>query len=259
MSSEKTPDKASSYSLPDTLELNRRDDRLCAMKDLVAQIAHSFNNSLAPMAGYVALLGEELKPATSGAQHLARFESSMRKAQVLVEAILEATHPQRRFFPRPTDFKLLIERTTERWIKALPASARISVETRAVPCILTVDESQWERVLHHLLRNAELALRKGGVIQIELEFLTLSAAECEPLGLAHPEVALLTIRDTGCGMPGDVLRRAYDPLFTVHAHGPTAGLGLTLAHGVVQLHGGQIWIESAEGEGTTVRIWLPRA
>jgi signal transduction histidine kinase len=85
----------------------------------------------------------------------------------------------------------------------------------------------------------------------------LASEEAAALGLPEGEVYRLIFEDTGCGMDDEVLHRACEPLFTTRPHGPTAGLGLTMVHSVVQLHGGQIAFESPDQDGTRVQIWLP--
>jgi signal transduction histidine kinase len=242
---------------PESVDVRLRDERLQAMKGLVGDVAHALNNSLAPMAGYMTLLGSELKAGTASEQYLGRFEQSLRRTQTVIEAIVQATHPERQLVAKEIDFSLLVQQTTQHWRNALSPSLGITVETDVAPCVLWLDDNQWIKAINHLLRNAEFALAKGGLVAISLQQTTLAAAETEQLGLRQSEVFEFVIHDTGCGMSNEVLGRAYDPLFTTRHHAPPAGLGLTLVHSVVLLQGGQIWIDSTEGSGTTVRIWLP--
>lgn len=242
-------------SLPPPAALRDRDERLQALKGLVAHLAHDFNNSLVPLMGYATLLKEDL--GGSGSPYLAKLEGCARRSQDLMESLLLATHPERHFSPRQVDFPDLLQRTIEAWLKALPASAQISLETSLAPCVLWIDEGQWSKVIQHLLRNAQGALAEGGRLEITLRPCTLTASQAADLGMSETQVFELSFEDSGCGMPEDVLKRACDPLFTTRPGSPTAGLGLTLVHSVVRLHGGQMDVESAEDAGTVVRIWLP--
>jgi signal transduction histidine kinase len=242
---------------PRAAGFRERDARLQALKALAGHLAHSFNNSLAPMAGYLTLLGEETKRGSTGEQYLTRLEASINKAEGLIDVLVRATHPEKTLLPRQTDLSALLQRMTEAWMKALPVSAQITLESDVRPCTLCLDETQWTEVIRQLLRNVQAALGNRGALRLTLRQATLTALEAVELGLSEQTVYELIFQDTGCGMSEEVLRRACEPLFTTRQQSPMAGLGLTLVHSVVLLHCGQIEIESTEGEGTTVRIWLP--
>ena len=227
------------------------------MKALVGDLAHSFNNSLAPLAGYTTLLAEDMKPGTPNEQYLGKLEASLRKAQGFIETILQATHPERHFLPKRVDLTSLLQQSTDAWMKSLPLSAQVSVQTSVVPCVLWLDEAQWTQAIRHLLQNAQFALTGGGALRLTLEERVLTPAAAAELDLTQTQFYELTVEDTGCGMAPEVLERACEPLYTTRPQAPLTGLGLTLVHGVVQLHGGQLEIESAEQVGTTVRAWLP--
>jgi len=98
----------------------------------------------------------------------------------------------------------------------------------------------------------------GGLLEVRLE-----AVEVDPaLASQHPTLHLgpyvrLTVRDTGQGMPPNVVERIYDPLFTTKATGEGTGIGLSVVHGIVGNHGGTITVESQVGQGTTFTIYLP--
>ncbi len=243
--------------VPSDNVLRERDERLRSLKELVAHMVHDFNNCLVPLMGYVSLLSDELKPGAPGAQYLAKLETSVKKGESLIQAIVQATHPERYFFPRKTDLSSLVDQTVDGWMKALPGSSTISVDVQLAPCTLWIDERQWSAALLHLLRNAERALAGEGSLWVTLQSLSLTPAQAHALRLAEANAFLLTIEDTGGGMSEDVLKRAFDPLYSGQNQPAGAGLGLTLVHSIVQLHGGQIAVHSEPGVGTAVQIWLP--
>ena len=105
-----------------------------------------------------------------------------------------------------------------------------------------------ESALLNLVLNAVDASPVGGVVRIE-------AAPCEREGRPGMEVR---VRDHGTGIDPDVLPRVFDPFFTTKPAGAGTGLGLSLSRRFVEGHEGHLWIESRAGEGTTVRVWLPR-
>lgn len=244
--------------LPDPAELRARDERLQALSQFAAHLAHALNNSLAPMTGYVALLGDELGKTPPSHRYLAKLEDSMRKTEDVIRALVQAAHPERQFVARAADLAALVRQTTERWIGTIPERRKIAVTLDlAAPCELTLDENLWTRAISELLRNAELAMARGGTLRIELRKRALSPVESELLGIKTADCCCLVFEDSGCGMTREIAEKAFDPLFTTRHHASTAGLGLFLVHGVVRLHGGQVALTSSPGQGTTVRIWLP--
>jgi signal transduction histidine kinase len=243
--------------LPPAATLRERDARLQALKELVGHLAHDLNNCLAPVVGYVTLLREETSSGSASDQYLSRLHASAEKTEDLVRLLLEATHPERHFSPGRGDLTLLIQRTTETWMKALPSAAQISVETNLAACVLWLDEPLWVKLIEHLLKNAQAAMPKTGTLKLTLQRRELSAAEADQLAVTGTSVFEFRMEDTGCGMTEEGLRRACEPLYSTWPSAAGSGLGLTLAHSIVQLHGGQIAIDSVEEVGTCVRIWIP--
>lgn len=110
---------------------------------------------------------------------------------------------------------------------------------------VTCDAGQMNQVFMNILSNACDAIAKRGTIAIDT--------------IGESASVQVRIRDSGCGMPPDRIARAFDPFFTTKDVGAGTGLGLAIVHGIVTAHGGQITIDSAVGDGTTVRIVLPIA
>jgi signal transduction histidine kinase len=246
-----------SQAFPDLVGLRERDGRLEALKALVAELTHDFNNLLVPVVGYVTLLKEEVKPNPPAGNYLLKLDNSVRKTESLIEVLLQATHPERQHSPKRVDFTALLQQTTENWLKALPPSVEIGLEISLGPCELWLDEQQWTKVILSLLRNAQTAVGDHGAVRISLAPRALTEDQTAGLELGDTDVYELAIEDNGCGMSEEVLKRSCDPLFTTRPGRATAGLGLTLVHSVVRLHGGQLSIDSVEAAGTRVRIWLP--
>ena len=242
-------------AIPSAEVLRERDERLQSLDQLVSHLAHDFNNSLVPLTGYVTLLKEEIKPATVSNEYLGKLEACVHKTEALIEVLLESTHPERRYSPRRIDLAALVRRTADSWRRSVSAAKDISIEIDVTACTLWLDEQFWTKVIEHLLSNAHLALGVGGTIKLSLQRRELTSGEAAGLGFADTNTFELACEDTGMGMSDETLKRAFDPLFTTRP-GAT-GLGLTLTHGVVRLHGGQLALESVEDLGTRVTIWLP--
>jgi CheY-like chemotaxis protein/nitrogen-specific signal transduction histidine kinase len=246
-------------TLPASPVLRERDERLESLKFLMGKLVHDFNNFLVPLLGYVGLLKEDLAPGSNGLTYAEAMENAARKTEGYLDVMLLAARPYRRFEPKPTDFKKLLESAILEWKSSLPSGAAIEIRELISPCSITLDELQWTKVFVQLLGNARFALACGGILEIGLEPQTLSSAEMLDLNISEPGVFRLTMRDSGFGMSAAVLNRACEPFFTTRIGSTATGLGLTLVHSVVQLHGGQLAIDSTENVGTTVTIWIPES
>jgi CheY-like chemotaxis protein/anti-sigma regulatory factor (Ser/Thr protein kinase) len=244
-------------SSPGCPVLRERDERLESLKFLVGKMVHDFNNFLVPLLGYVGLLKEDLSATSNVAAYAEAMQSAAVKTEGYLDMMLMAVRPFRTFQPKPTDFQQVVASTVEGWKSGLPAGAEISVQQNLARCRLTLDQAQWEKVIVQLLNNVRYALVTGGSVQIDLEAQTLTSEEMLHLNIAVPDVFRFSVRDSGFGMSPSVLRRACEPFFTTRFGGAGVGLGLTLVHSVVHLHGGQVQIESVEDEGTMVTLWIP--
>jgi two-component system cell cycle sensor histidine kinase/response regulator CckA len=125
--------------------------------------------------------------------------------------------------------------------------------------LVRIDPYQIEQVVINLTVNAQDAMPDGGRLAIETCNLQVDAASRHLDDLPAGNYVVIAVRDTGHGMDRQVQARIFEPFFTTKKMGQGTGLGLSMAYGVVQQSGGHIRLESAPGEGTTFRIFLPRA
>jgi CheY-like chemotaxis protein len=161
--------------------------------------------------------------------------------------------------PRVLDLNgvvVTIESLLERLIgEDVSLVARLSPELWSV----RADPLQLEQVLMNLVVNARDAMPGGGTITIETENASLDpSAGTEAFSVTRGPYVLLSVTDTGHGMPADVRARAFEPFFTTKELGRGTGLGLSTVYGIVKQTGGYIWIDSDVGQGTRIRIYLPR-
>ena len=120
------------------------------------------------------------------------------------------------------------------------------------------DRNQLENAILNLAVNARDAMPDGGELTVETANAQLADAQATQAGVAAGEYVLILIRDTGAGMPPEVIEKAFDPFFTTKKSGAGTGLGLSQVYGFVRQSGGCVQIESEIGRGTAVRIYLPR-
>jgi hypothetical protein len=237
--------------------LHDRDERLESLKAVIGKLAHDFNNFLVPLLGYVTLIREEVPEASTANQYAMTMESAARKTEGFIENVLLGVRPHRRFNARDLDFSAVVEWSLQKFIESLPPTAQIEIEKSIAPVEMFADESQWQNVLGQLFSNARFALATGGKLKVSLRREQISDERGVAMNIWPGDGVKLVISDNGFGMNEATLKRAFEPFFTTRATAHATGLGLTVAHSVTQLHGGQIFLESAEDQGTTVTIWLP--
>lgn len=246
--------------VPSDPVLAQRDSRLQSLKALAGKLSHDVNNFLAPVLGYVALINEESSSDLTIQQYAQAIESSTRKTEQSIESILNAVRPQRRFRPRMIQPGMILKEELASWREGLPCSTKVVVEEDIEDAGSCADPDQWRKVFQNLLQNAHFALATGGKLIIELKSRKFTDEEAAALGLAEDlgqSYLELRMRDSGFGMPEATLEQALDPMFTTRSKGQGMGLGLTLAHSVARLHGGQLLLKSEHDAGTEVRICFP--
>ncbi|WP_158292371.1 ATP-binding protein [Paracraurococcus ruber] len=231
-------------------------ERLQALGQLAGGIAHDFNNVLQAIGSSAGLM-ERRAGDPEAVRRLARLalEATGRGAAVTNRLLAFARRGALR--AEPVAPAALLDGLREMLAHTLGAA--IAVRVQAPPGLppLLADRAQLETVLVNLATNARDAMPEGG--RLDLAACTDQAAAGHPAGLAPGHYLRLTVRDTGTGMPPEVLARIAEPFFTTKGIGQGTGLGLAMARGFVEQSGGALLVESEEGAGTTVSVWLPQA
>jgi signal transduction histidine kinase/CheY-like chemotaxis protein len=237
----------------------RQGQKMEAVGRLAGGVAHDFNNILAAIIGYTELATLNM-PASSPAWHqLQEVLRACQRAKALVQQILTFSRRTEQAYT-PVQLSPLVEEALALLRASLPSTIEIRQHITPDVGAVLADPSQLHQVIINLCANAEYAMRQsGGVLEVCLEAVEVDAM----LAAQHPTLRLgphvrLTVRDTGQGMPPEVVQRIYDPFFTTKAAGEGTGIGLSVVHGIVVNHGGTITVESQVGQGTTFTIYLPR-
>jgi PAS domain S-box-containing protein len=234
----------------------RQSQKLEAIGTLAGGIAHDFNNILFSIVGYAEFAIRHTNDEALSAD-LASVLKAAEGGRMLVQRIL--TFSRQRELAR---VPVRLDRPLQEALQLLKSSLPSTIEIRpaidpSTPEVLS-DETQMHQVVMNLATNAAHSMPVGGVMEVRLGPFEVSDA----FAAAHPGLrpglfARLSVRDTGAGMPPEVLQRVFEPFFTTKPAGQGTGLGLSVIHGIVQAHGGVIEIQSQPGEGTRVDIYLP--
>ncbi|NJN95096.1 MAG: PAS domain S-box protein [Anaerolineales bacterium] len=226
---------------------------------LAGGIAHDFNNLLVPIIGYTELGMLKLSSDSSLYADLKRIKDAGERAASLTRQIL-AFSRQQMLEMKLLDLNQVISEFEPMLRRLIGEDIDLKLNLTAdLPC-LKADKGQLEQVLLNLVVNARDAMPDGGALIIETGQITLDRAYVAK----HPEAqtgphALLTVSDTGHGMDAAIRLRIFEPFFTTKDQGKGTGLGLATVFGIVKQHGGNIWVYSEPGHGTSFKIYLPLA
>jgi signal transduction histidine kinase len=225
---------------------------------LTGGVAHEFNNLLMVIHGNAELL----KMAGADPDLLARMtERVLTAAQqgASLSRQLLAYARQQELDVKTLEVQEMLDKAVEFARPAIKHAAQIIVEPVPQNTEVAVDLEQFKGVLLNLLLNAREAMEPNGVIRISTDPLSLSEEEAhlrEP-ALLPGDYVTVSVADNGSGMPEEVVKRAFDPFFTTKETGRGTGLGLSMVIGFVRQCGGDCWIDSLPGEGTTIHLLLP--
>jgi signal transduction histidine kinase len=238
----------------------RQMQRLEAVGQLTSGVAHDFNNLLTVVLGNIAFLEKGL--ATAGidgklSQRLTYMRIAAERGAKLTDQLLSFSRRQR-LEPKPIDLNSSVAGMRDLLQSTLGGS--VTIETRLLPGVwpAMVDPTQLELAVLNLAINARDAMEIGGTLSVSIRNMTVGAPfypEEPPAG----DYVEVSVSDTGSGMTDDVRAKVFEPFFTTKEVGKGSGLGLSQVLGFAKQSGGGVRIESKVGEGTSVRIYLPRA
>ena len=238
-------------------EQEHQSQRIEAIGQLSAGIAHDFNNLLVGVLGYAGLARSEVEPESSVDGHLAEIEQTARRAASLTKQLL-AFGGRQTLQLQEIDLNAFIADTVAMLERLL--GEQIAIVTLLDPALppLLADPTQVQQVLLNLALNARDAMPDGGSLTIHTEHVAVGAdAFVTTLDLEPGSYLLLTVGDTGVGMPADVKERIFEPFYTTKDVGEGTGLGLSSVYGIVKQSHGDIEVTSDVGKGSTFRIYLP--
>ncbi|HET6389761.1 CHASE3 domain-containing protein [Hyphomicrobium sp.] len=237
----------------------RQMQKMEAIGQLTGGIAHDFNNMLAVITSGITLAQRRIARGQEGAPEL--LEGALdgaRRAARLISRLL-AFSRQQPLSPKPLDANRFVSGMSELVARSLGGSIRMETVLGGGLWPVSVDAAQLEASILNLCVNARDAMPDGGRLTLETANFYLD----ERYSALHPGVppgqyVLIAVTDTGFGMDKETTERAFEPFFTTKPAGKGTGLGLPQVYGFVKQSGGHIKIYSEPGQGTTVKIYLPR-
>jgi two-component system, NtrC family, sensor kinase len=218
-------------------------EKMVAIGKLTAGVAHEINNPLGGLLNCIYHFKRGTQSPEKQQEYLQLMEDGIKRIQKTVTNLLEYARSPR-LERSTTDFNSMVERTLSLLDYQIRKN-RIEV-AKDISCqlpFLQVDRNQMEQVFVNIILNAIQAMEEGGVLRIGAR--------------TGDERLIMTISDTGKGIPEDILPKVFDPFLTTKGEGKGTGLGLWITQGIVERHGGTIQLSSQEGRGTTVEIQLP--
>jgi PAS domain S-box-containing protein len=228
--------------------------KLEAIGRLTGGIAHDFNNMLSVVIGNLDLLHSAIDGNERAERRVRMAMEGAQRCADLTQRLLAFSRRQA-LQTSVLDVNALMPGVLELLRRTIGEDIEIHLRGADGVWPIKVDRSQLEAALLNLAVNARDAMPEGGDLTLEAENRTVGEDGRIPAG----EYVVISVRDTGVGMPPAVLERVFEPFFTTKESGKGTGLGLSMVYGFVQQSNGRVDVESAPGEGTTIRLFLPRA
>jgi two-component system, cell cycle sensor histidine kinase and response regulator CckA len=245
-------------SQADDRRRKRQAEKMETVGRLVGGVAHDFANLLTLIAGYTDILLNRVHEKDPIRPELDEIRKAANRGARLTSQLLGFTRGQS-VEPQPLNLNAVVA-DLQRML-GLVVGEHVNLETNLSADLdqVVADPGQMEQVIMNLILNARDAMLAGGRIRIETANGELSESLAVEHGIRPGPCVTLSISDTGHGIEPEAMSRIFEPFFTTKEKGKGTGLGLSTVHRIVKESGGDIWAQSAPGEGTTFTICLPRA
>ncbi|WP_333574012.1 PAS domain-containing protein [Sphingomonas sp.] len=242
-----------------TQDALRQSQKMEAVGQLTGGLAHDFNNLLTGVMGNLELL--QMRVARGRLDDLDRFitaaQGAGRRAAALTQRLLAFSRRQT-LDPKPTDVNQLITGLEEMLHRTVGSTAQIEIVGAVGLWAANIDASQLENAIINLCINGRDAMPEGGKLTIQTANEWIDERAGRERDLPPGQYISIAVSDNGTGMSPTTIERAFEPFYTTKPIGQGTGLGLSMIYGFSRQSGGQVRIHSELGQGTTVRLYLPR-
>ncbi|MDA7936340.1 ATP-binding protein [bacterium] len=227
-----------------------------AVGRLAGGMAHDFNNILTVVMGNEELLRDIVSEDPDAHEHVCAIGEACNRASALTSQLLAFSkdHVQP---PISMDLSIVIRRLADMLQRLIDSSIRLQIVEKSNAVWIFANQTQIEQVLMNLCVNARDAMPDGGILTIELDIENIGDTAVERSAVGEGSHAIVTVRDTGCGMSDEVQARIFEPFYSTKPRHLGTGLGLSTAYAIVEKSNGQVTVKSAPGQGATFKITLP--
>jgi two-component system, cell cycle sensor histidine kinase and response regulator CckA len=229
-----------------------------AVGRLAGGVAHDFNNMLTVISGYNRMILDELRPDDPLRDYVEEIAKAAGRAGAITKQLLVFSRRQM-LEPRVVSVNAIISQIEKMLHRLLGEDIRLTLDLQVDVANIKADPNQLEQAIVNLAVNARDAMPSGGQIFLQSANVHLDATYVQThLGVQPGDYVMIAMTDTGHGMDAETRRRAFEPFFTTKERGKGTGLGLSSVYGMVKQSGGDIWVYSEPGRGTTFKLYFPQ-
>jgi signal transduction histidine kinase/ActR/RegA family two-component response regulator len=237
----------------------RQSQRMDAVGQLTGGIAHDFNNLLAIVIGHAELLGRRIGTDHEGHRNTDAIKQAVERGSSLTARLLAFSRKQP-LSPTASDVSSLVYNLDDMFQRTLGETIDVKIVNAPNLWPVLVDRHQLDDALLNLAINARDAMPNGGNLTIEAANSTLDETYAQQQPDVIPgDYVTIAVTDTGVGISAEDLEKVFEPFFTTKEFGTGSGLGLSMVYGFIKQSNGHITIYSEVGQGTTVKLYLPRS
>ena len=231
--------------------------KMQAVGELAGGVAHDFNNLLTAISGHCDLLLLRHDPGDPDYSDLVQISQNANRAAALVSQLLAFSRKQT-LRPQTLDLRDTLSDLTHLLNRLVGEKITLTLMHDPSLAPIRADKRQLEQVIMNLVVNARDAMPEGGEIRVETSRLDLAQPlERDRATVPVGSYAMVRVIDEGCGIPEPVRSKVFEPFFTTKPLGQGTGLGLSTVYGIVKQSGGYVFVDSAEGQGTTFELYFP--